>query len=36
MATIRQVNYILYLLSKQGYNTRYTNAAYQRLGATGG
>jgi hypothetical protein len=36
MATIRQVNYILHLLSKQGYNTRYTNAAYQRLGATGG
>lgn len=36
MATRKQASYILHLLDKRGYNICYTNAAYQRLGATGG
>lgn len=35
MATESQIAYIISLLDRGGYNLRRTNAAYQRLGATG-
>jgi hypothetical protein len=34
MATEKQVNYLLYLLEKSGFDVRYMNAQYKRLGAT--
>jgi hypothetical protein len=33
-ATEAQVRYLLYLLQKNGYDTRYMDATYKRLGAT--
>ena len=34
MATRKQVNYLLHLLDKRGYDTRYMNASFKNLGAT--
>ena len=34
MATQKQVNYVLFLLGKNGYSTRFMNAGFKRLGAT--
>lgn len=34
MATDKQVNYILMLLGKAGYSTRFMNADFKRLGAS--
>lgn len=34
MATEKQVRYILVLLSKAGYSTRYMNAQFKELGAS--
>ena len=34
MATEKQVRYALFLLSKQGYSTRWMNAQFKKLGAT--
>ena len=34
MATDKQVNYIMLLLGKAGYSTRWMNARYANLGAT--
>lgn len=33
MATEKQVNYLLSLLSRNGYDTRFMNSAYKELGA---
>ncbi len=33
-ATQKQINYALALLKAAGYDTRYMNASYSRLGAT--
>ena len=34
MATEKQVKYCLYLLEKNGYDTKWMDATYKRLGAT--
>jgi len=34
MATEKQINYLLYLLEKRGYDVRFMNAQYKHLGAT--
>ena len=34
MATQKQVNYIMVLLSKAGYSTRFMNAEFKKLGAS--
>ena len=34
MATQKQINYVLFLLNKNGYSTRFMNAGFKRLGAT--
>ena len=34
MATEKQINYALALLDKNGYDIRYMDASYKRLGAT--
>lgn len=33
MATTKQVNYLLLLLSRNGYSTRFMNSQFKRLGA---
>lgn len=33
-ATQKQVGYALHLLAEKGYDTRYMNAGYKKLGAT--
>lgn len=32
-ATDKQVRYIIYLLKRLGYNTKYVNSGYKKLGA---
>jgi hypothetical protein len=34
MATEKQVNYILYLLAKAGYSTKWMNASFKDFGCT--
>lgn len=34
MATEKQINYALFLLDRAGYNTRYMDSRFKRLGAT--
>ena len=34
MATEKQVNYVLHLLSENGYSTEYMNASFKALGAS--
>lgn len=34
MASEKQINYLLSLLDKKGYSTRYMDASFSRLGAT--
>ncbi len=34
MATEKQVNYLLYLLGKKGFDTKWMNSQYKHLGVT--
>lgn len=33
-ATAKQISYLMHLLSKAGYSTRYMDASFKRLGAS--
>lgn len=34
LATDRQINYLMHLLAKRGYSTRFMNSSFKALGAT--